>query len=37
VLVVSGVAFAVISLLTLGSRSVRDLRRVPASETAPVS
>lgn len=37
VLVVSGVAFAVISLLTLGSRSVRDLRRVPACETAPVS
>ena len=37
VLVVSGVAYAVISLLTLGSRSVRDLRRVPACETAPVS
>jgi MFS family permease len=34
VLVVSGVVFAVICLLTLTSRSVRDLRRVPTHETA---
>ncbi len=36
VLVVSGIAYAVISLLTLSSRSVRGLRRVPA-EATPVS
>jgi hypothetical protein len=36
VLIVSGIAFAVICLLTLSSRSVRDLRRVPSGEAATV-
>ena len=34
VLVVSGIAYAVICLLTLSSRSVRDLRRVPSATMA---
>jgi MFS family permease len=37
VLVVSGVAYAVIVLLTLSSRSVRNLRRLPIGEPAPGS
>jgi MFS family permease len=36
VLIVSGIAYAAICLLTLSSRSVRDLRRVPAG-AVPVS
>ena len=37
VLVVSGVAYLVISMLALTSRSVRDVRRVPAAATAPTT
>jgi MFS family permease len=37
VLIVSGIAYAVICLLTLSSRSVRGLRRVPVTETAGIS
>jgi MFS family permease len=37
VLIVSGVAYAVICLVTLASPSVRGLRRVPAAETAGIS
>jgi MFS family permease len=37
VLVVSGIAYAAICLLTLSSRSVRGLRRVPVVATTPVS
>jgi MFS family permease len=36
VLVISGVTYALICMITLSSRSVRDLRRVPAG-SAPVS
>jgi hypothetical protein len=36
VLIVSGIAYAVICLLTLSSRSVRDLRRVPSEQAATV-
>lgn len=35
VLVVSGVAYAAVCLLTLTSRSVRGLRRIPAATAAP--
>jgi MFS family permease len=37
VLVVSGGAYAVVSLATLSSRSVRELRRVPVSASLPSS
>ena len=36
-LVVSGIAYAVIACLTLVSRSVRDLRRAPVLHTAPAA
>ena len=36
-LVVSGIAYAVIACLTLLSRSVRDLRRVPVLDRAPAT
>jgi MFS family permease len=37
VMVVSGCAYAVICLVVLASRSVRDLRRTPVAEATPVS
>ncbi len=37
VLVVSGILYLLVGMLTLSSRSVRDLRRVPVRESAHAS